>query len=83
MRDISFVLVNVNRDQFIVSTSFEGGSYWSAIEIATDDYTLGGDTFGFSVTFSPVVQNDVPKPSTLGIFALGLLGLAARRSKKQ
>ena len=29
------------------------------------------------------VNNDVPEPSTLAIFALGLMGLASRRYKKQ
>jgi hypothetical protein len=38
--------------------------------------------FGLSVTNLPVVVDSVPEPSTLAIFALGLMGLASRRFKK-
>jgi hypothetical protein len=34
-----------------------------------------------TLTFAPA--NDVPEPSTLAIFALGMIGLASRRFKKQ
>jgi len=39
----------------------------------------------FQVSIGSVVEynNDIPEPSTLAIFALGMIGLASRRFKKQ
>lgn len=50
-----------------------------------------GMAYAFSTSFSPRVWNgsihyqttSVPEPSTLAIFALGVLGLASRKLKKQ
>ncbi|WP_340678896.1 PEP-CTERM sorting domain-containing protein, partial [Paraglaciecola sp.] len=82
--DISFLLVNDNNDQLSVLTDFGGSSSWWAIEGATGDNSLGGNTFGFSVVFNKSgASTDVPAPATLALFTLGLLGLAARRFKNQ
>ena len=46
------------------------------------NYSQAGVRYtGFEETVSPSI--DVPEPSTLAIFALGIMGLAARRFKKQ
>ncbi|WP_448548739.1 PEP-CTERM sorting domain-containing protein [Thalassotalea fusca] len=42
-------------------------------KVAFDNITFGSST----------AVNDIPEPTTLAIFALGALGLASRRSKKQ
>jgi hypothetical protein len=42
-----------------------------------------GDFGMASFQFTPVDARDVPEPSTLAIFALGMIGLASRRFKKQ
>jgi hypothetical protein len=47
----------------------------SANFIAFDDVTFGSEVAGEAT--------DVPEPSTLAIFALGIMGLASRRFKKQ
>jgi len=44
-------------------------------------YTTVSATQGWSV--AAVVSQPVPEPSTLAIFALGMIGLASRRFKKQ
>jgi hypothetical protein len=43
-----------------------------------DSSNIGIDNFSFSE-----VSQNVPEPSTLAIFALGMIGLASRRFKKQ
>ncbi len=50
-----------------------------------DSYNSGiyDDLGFFVVSTQPRDQIDVPEPSTLAIFALGIMGLAARRFKKQ
>jgi hypothetical protein len=49
------------------------------LSLDQDPTTL--DTISFeSVT---AISNDIPEPSTLAIFALGMIGLASRRFKKQ
>jgi hypothetical protein len=45
-----------------------------------DDGGISGDTLFTIDSITPV--NDVPEPSTLAIFALGIMGLASRRFKK-
>ena len=40
------------------------------------------DMYTFNIDTTPAV-NAVPEPSTLAIFALGMIGLASRRFKKQ
>ena len=44
----------------------------------SDSNNIAIDNFSFSE-----VSQDVPEPSTLAIFALGMIGLASRRFKKQ
>ena len=56
-----------------------------------DSYVYAGflqDTYGVALYRSDrmgvaMVANEVPEPSTLAIFALGMIGLASRRFKKQ
>jgi len=53
-----------------------------------NDADFGGDSIAmFMVNTqsfqSPTVANAVPEPSTIAIFALGIMGLASRRFKKQ
>jgi len=74
--DISFDLTNSNGDSLNVFTAFEGTSRWSAFEASTQG-EVSGNTFGVSVVFN---KTSVPEPSTLAIFALGIMGLASRRS---
>jgi hypothetical protein len=45
------------------------------------DFT--GNSASFQITTSSGTSTSVPEPSTLAIFALGMIGLASRRFKKQ
>ncbi|WP_057833134.1 PEP-CTERM sorting domain-containing protein [Colwellia sp. TT2012] len=58
--------------------SFTNGNNSTAVGMGLDNFFLdeAGDPNGFDPT-------SVPEPTTLAIFALGLMGLAARRFKKQ
>jgi hypothetical protein len=47
--------------------------------------TLNGHNYGlvdFAYQLTKPQQNDVPEPATIALFALGILGLTARRFKK-
>jgi len=48
-----------------------------------DDYTEGGTLKRECLLNCSLVVSTVPEPSTLAIFALGMIGLASRRFKKQ
>lgn len=52
------------------------------LRIANDESTFPWDTGVDNVSFDAVTTS-VPEPSTLAIFALGIMGLASRRFKKQ
>lgn len=57
-----------------------GGSFNSGY----DQYALAGVGYGNgSLTIERLDIVDVPEPSTVAVFALGLLGLASRKFKKQ
>lgn len=72
----------------LTSTSFQfgilkfSGAVNSLSQIATNANSGSAQamTFGVSVSNS---STSVPEPSTLAIFALGIMGLASRRFKKQ
>ncbi|MBA6291670.1 PEP-CTERM sorting domain-containing protein [Colwellia sp. MB3u-70] len=53
--------------------------------MANTDSGMDDEAFGLDnvvVSFVPSATADVPEPSTLAIFALGMMGLASRRFKK-
>ena len=55
---------------------------WSSIEYS-DNYSQSGSASNNSIGFMLYRQSvDVPEPTTLAMFALGLIGLASRRFKK-
>ncbi len=56
-----------------------GGSY----NTGYDKYALAGVGYGHGSLTIEKLSVDVPEPSTLAIFALGMIGLASRRFKKQ
>jgi hypothetical protein len=63
----------------ILQIAVTSDNYWggSADQLGSfGEYTL-------TVSEGPVLVSEVPEPSTLAIFALGLMGLASRRFKKQ
>jgi len=63
--------------------SFSGyTTSWTSQKVDASSFTIraSGNGNGFRVR---EVQFDVPEPTTLAIFALGLIGLASRRLKKQ
>jgi hypothetical protein len=78
------------------SLSLNAGHYWLGLSGATGtgpEFWLttsgitgykgpGGGDLAYSL-HGDVGSTDVPEPSTLAIFALGLMGLASRRFKKQ
>ena len=52
--------------------------------LSGDEYTKGGfyDNKGWALVRNANTSSQVPEPSTLAIFALGVIGLALRRFKK-
>jgi len=61
------------------SSSLEMGRVFS--EYNTPTGTIGTYSHGLITQFK--IATDVPEPTTLAIFALGMIGLASRRFKKQ
>jgi hypothetical protein len=61
-------------------TDFEEYS-WSGSE--ADILSLGSGNGSYTQVRNGAVSQTVPEPSTLAIFALGIIGLASRRFKKQ
>jgi len=47
------------------------------------DTGIGGPTFSINGELTSLTTSTVPEPSTLAIFALGMMGLASRRFKKR
>jgi hypothetical protein len=79
---------NIEYDGFtdVFTASFIGlaaGSHSIRMGIADGgDSVLDSTVFIEASSFSDTEVNDVPEPSTLAIFALGLIGVASRRFKK-
>ncbi|AOW77657.1 hypothetical protein A3Q34_12825 [Colwellia sp. PAMC 20917] len=65
-------------------TGASGSSPWWVTTSAISGYSgkINGSTVANDFAFS-LSSQDVPEPSTLAIFALGMIGLASRRFKKQ
>jgi hypothetical protein len=72
-------------------TSLDNGALsklsWHMMDAYTAGYRVGNYKNNSSGTFEKVVfrasATDVPEPTTLAIFALGMIGLASRRFKKK
>jgi len=56
---------------------YDAGGLLAGFENPRSDYT------GVALVRDSTESHDVPEPSTLAIFALGLMGIASRRFKKQ
>lgn len=72
-------------DSLLDSNSNVGGvSYWYT-GYGKPDFVEGSDSYFDQRVSSWLVRDhvEVPEPSTLAIFALGMIGFASRRSKKQ
>jgi len=84
-----YVWEGANRYQFVFSDSITTGAMMHAGHYETFVYNNGNfDTStnnfaGFVMIKDDTQTNSVPEPSTLAIFALGMIGLASRRFKKQ
>jgi hypothetical protein len=66
-----------------VSGAIVADNEWESIALS-DEFALGGDWAHAPVGFMLYREHaDVPEPSTLAIFALGIMGLATRRFNKQ
>jgi hypothetical protein len=75
--DINFVDINQIGSAFISKGATQGPYGWRSNSLRVNGTSENFDLISFkSVT-------DVPEPSTLAIFALGMIGLASRRFKKQ
>jgi len=85
-----YVWEGLTRTQFIYSDSISTGNYKHA-----GNYEAHNNTGGFTITTNSfagfvLIKDDsllnpiaAPEPSTVAIFALGLMGLASRRFKKK
>ena len=66
------------------ATGLSAGTHNISMRIAdTSDGEWDSSVFIQAGSFSDTNPTDVPEPSTLAVFALGLIGLASRRFKKQ
>ena len=86
--DIDFSAINLNIGSiYTVLLHTDGSSDYGGFRRSSSDFYDGGNGYIFGIsqtrdlTFR-VVGVDVPEPSTLVIFSLGLIGLASRRFKK-
>ncbi|MCW8832917.1 MAG: PEP-CTERM sorting domain-containing protein [Colwellia sp.] len=70
-------------DQYQFNYTFESGDDTRLSTQAISDNSPWGWSFNDGVRFQYIDANDIPEPSTLAIFALGIMGLAARRLKNQ
>jgi len=81
---------DVHRTYYIDQKGHDVYFYMTVLNGEFEHASLWGNTvnhLGVSVetrlTFSRITTNEVPEPSTLAIFALGMIGLVSRRFKKQ
>ena len=68
-------------NELIGSTAYaqmsDGNTYFGSLE------AIAGNSDASRFVISSVVSTDVPEPTTLAIFALGIMGLGARRIKNK
>ena len=70
-----------NTNVFTIGAANSGGGYgWNG---KIDDVQIYDTALDISGVQSLIAPNQVPEPSTLAIFALGIMGLAARHFKKK
>ena len=75
---------NTNSDAYTVGTTTFSANYLSTITGGVALYSSNGNvTAAIDRTTFQENATSVPEPSTLAIFALGIMGLASRRFKKQ
>jgi len=89
---------NLSAGDLLVSVRNTGAAGGAAMYASSDGtkqraYSFSSNTaqsmnvnrgnYGLVTRFTTSASTDVPEPSTLAIFALGLMGLASRRFKKQ
>jgi hypothetical protein len=80
---------NINIHGITADMDNDGLSYLGRLRSGSAYLNTNGDTWGSTGQTHPVVGAffvrtvAVPEPSTLAIFALGMIGLASRRFKKQ
>ena len=87
------IYVDENNLGQIDLTTFENGAFWSRITAASNDYiNLGWETLNAAYTGTPAFWMDnvqigapgvIPEPSTLALFATGLIGLLAYAWRKR
>ena len=65
------------------NSSCTGGGLGEHMGFGTNSTNAQTTIHSGSIVFASVRSNSVPEPSTLAIFALGMIGLASRRFKKQ
>ena len=78
------VAVDSDADSHIPGLFSPGGAY--VFDDIDFGYQMNENAVGGGIALTRLVQQntvDVPEPSTLAIFALGIMGLALRRFKKQ
>jgi len=70
-----------SNNEFTIGAASSGGGYgWHG---KIDDVQIFDTSLDLVGVQSLMVSNEVPEPSTLAIFALGMIGLASRRLKKK
>jgi len=73
--------INLDVTSFFNNNS--GNNFKLSFNENIPQYFTGGGSFQIDNIDLNIVTADVPEPSTLAIFALGMMGLASRRFKKQ
>ncbi|GAW96503.1 MULTISPECIES: DVUA0089 family protein [Colwellia] len=83
----SFMSVNLNVGTYVFAIGDyhlnEAGARDGINESNANEISVGNYRVSISSQAGVLSTNSVPEPTTLAIFALGIMGLAARRFKKQ